>query len=67
MIIENVWSDIKDGNFVMDQTIAANISRLRKVLNGNAPDSEYIETIKGKTRSEAGYRLVPQGFDKTSG
>jgi len=66
MIIENVWSDIKDGNFVMDQTIAANISRLRKVLNGNAPDSEYIETIKGKTRSEAGYRLVPQGFDKTS-
>lgn len=66
MIVENVWSGIQNGDYVTDQTIAANISRLRKVLSSGAPNSEYIETITGKSRSEAGYRLIPQGFDKSS-
>ncbi|MBV6452664.1 MAG: hypothetical protein MHPDNHAH_03424 [Anaerolineales bacterium] len=64
MIVENVWPDVKDGEYVTDQAIAANISRLRKILNEDAPNIKYIETIKGRTRSEGGYRLLPGGYEK---
>lgn len=64
MIVENVWPDVEVGDYVTDQVIAANISRLRRILSEISPGREYVETIKGKTRSEGGYRLSPNGFNK---
>jgi len=63
-IVEEVWPEVKIGSAVPDQDIAATISRLRRILAKIAPNSSYIETIKGKTRSEGGYRLEPSGYTK---
>jgi DNA-binding winged helix-turn-helix (wHTH) protein len=64
MIVENVWREVKVGEGVTDQNIAAVVSRLRGILKEFAPNSEYIETITGQERDKGGYRLVPYGFSK---
>lgn len=64
IIVEDVWQ-VKSGEYVTDQNIAAVISRLRRILREFAPNSEYIQTIKGRKRKESGYRLVPDGLDVT--
>jgi hypothetical protein len=61
-IVDEVWPEVKVGNAVPDQDIAAAISRLRRILRKIAPGSQYIQTIKGKTRTEGGYRLQIDGF-----
>lgn len=55
-LIKEAWpGESPEG--VSDQTIAAAMARLRGVLRDQSPNSEYIETIKGR-----GYRLHPGGF-----
>jgi hypothetical protein len=64
LIAEEAWPEAKSSKYVSDQAIAASAARLRKVLRKKAPDTDYIETAKGKLRKEGSYRLLPHGFDK---
>lgn len=57
LLVEEAWPEVKYGEGVTDQAIAATISRLRKQLGQPSPERGYIETVKGR-----GYRLHPQGF-----
>jgi hypothetical protein len=53
LLVREAWPEVEaDG--VTDQTIAASIARLRRVLRQSSPDEGYIETVRGR-----GYRLHP--------
>jgi len=62
LIAQEAWPE-EETEGISDQTIAASIARLRKVLRQLAPDKDYIETVRGKRRTEGGYRLHPEGFE----
>jgi hypothetical protein len=64
MIAEEAWPEALSSKGVSDQAIAASIARLRKALRKKAPNSDYIETAKGASRVEGGYRLLPKGLEK---
>lgn len=62
LIAKEAWPEAHIAG-ISDQAIAASIVRLRKVLRKFAPMREYIETVRGKRRTEGGYRLHSEGFD----
>ena len=62
LIAQEAWAE-EEIEGISDQAIAASIARLRKVLRQLAPDKDYIETVRGKRRTEGGYRLHPEGFE----
>ena len=64
-IAEEAWPEASVSEAVSDQAIAACIARLRRVLWKFAPDSSHIETVRGRQRSEGGYRLHPRGLDRS--
>jgi hypothetical protein len=61
-IAQEAWAGDQAGG-VSDQAIAASVARLRRVLERFALTKRYIETVRGRKRTEGGYRLHPEGFD----
>ncbi len=64
LIAAEAWPEEKSKEGISDQAIAASIARLRRVLRRFVPNRSYIETFRGKTRTEGGYRLYPEGFEE---
>lgn len=66
-IAREAWPHEKDVEGVSDQSMAAAIARLRRVLEKYAPEAGYIETVRSKERDQGGYRLYPEGFEHKGG
>jgi hypothetical protein len=66
LIAQEAWPEEKNYDGISDQAIAASIARLRRVLKEFAPQGDYIETVRGKERTMGGYRLYPEGFQKSN-
>lgn len=57
------WGQTVEPTLIDNETIAAAITRIRRVLKNHGDGWNYIETRRGD-RLTGGYRLVPTGLDK---